>query len=44
MNKVDFASYADDNTPYVKRNGVKEVINSLKDHQMNYFTSLQTIK
>ena len=31
MNKVDFASYADDNTPYVTGNDVKEVINSLKE-------------
>ena len=31
MNKVDFASYADDNTPYVMGNSVKEVINSLKE-------------
>ena len=31
MNKVDFASYADDNTPYVLGNGVKEAINSLKE-------------
>ena len=31
MNNVDFASYADDNTPYVKENGVKEVINFLKE-------------
>ena len=31
MNKVDFASYADDNTSYVIGNGVKEVINSLKE-------------
>ena len=31
MNKVDFASYVDDNTPYVIGNGVKEVINSLKE-------------
>ena len=30
MNKVDFASYADDYTPYVIGNEVKEVINSLK--------------
>ena len=30
VNKVDFASYVDDNTPYVIGNGVKEVINSLK--------------
>ena len=31
MNKVDFASYADDNTPYVIGNGAKEAINSLKE-------------
>ena len=31
MNKVDFASFTDDNTPYVTGNGVKEVINSLKE-------------
>ena len=31
LNKVDFASYDDDNTPYVIGNGVKEVINSLKE-------------
>ena len=29
MNKIDFASYADDNTPYVIGNGVKEVITRL---------------
>ena len=31
VSKVDFASHADDNTPYVVGNGVKEVINSLKE-------------
>ena len=31
MNKVDFGSYADDNTPYVIGNGAKETINSLKE-------------
>ena len=31
MNKVDFPSYPDDNTPYVIGNGVKEIINSLKE-------------
>ena len=30
MKKVDFASYADDNTSYVTGNGVKEAIKSLK--------------
>ena len=31
MKKVDFASYADDNTPCVIGNGVKGAINSLKE-------------
>ena len=31
MNKVEFTSYLDDNTPYVVRNSAKEVINSLKE-------------
>ena len=31
MNEVDFASYTDDNTPYVIENGVKDIINSLKE-------------
>ena len=31
MNKVDFVRYADDNTLYVIGNGVKEVINYLKE-------------
>ena len=31
VNKVDFVSYADDNTPYVIRNVVQEAINSLKE-------------
>ena len=44
MNKLDFASYADNDTPHVIGNGVKEAINSLKKHQTNYFTDLQTIK
>ena len=44
MNKVDFASYTDDNTPYVLGNGVKEVINSLKeasDELFYWFTDTQ---
>ena len=31
MNKVDFSSYADDDTPYVIWNGAKEAISSLKE-------------
>ena len=31
MNKVDFASYTDYNTPYVTGNGVEEVLKSLKE-------------
>ena len=37
MNKLDFISYADDNTPYVIGYGVKEVINSLKEASGNSF-------
>ena len=33
MNKVDFESYADDNTSYVIGNGVKEFISSLTHFQ-----------
>ena len=44
MNKVDFASYADDNIPYITGNCVKEVINSLKKASDELFSGLQTIK
>ena len=37
MNKVDFASYAHDNTPYVIGNGVKEAINSLEETSYELF-------
>ena len=37
MNKVDFASHADGNTPYVIGNGVKEAINSLKEASVELF-------
>ena len=37
MNKVDFAYYADDNTPYVMGNGVKEVINFFKKISNEFF-------
>ena len=42
--KVDFASYADDNAPYVIGNGVKEAISSLKEVSDELFYGLQTIK
>ena len=44
INKVDFTSYADDNTPYVIGNGVKEFINSLNeasDKLFNWFGNKQ---
>ena len=47
MNKVDFASYADDNTPYVLGNGVKEAIRSLKeasDKLFYWFSNSQMVK
>ena len=31
MNNEDFACYTDDNTPYVKVEGVKQVAESLKE-------------
>ena len=31
MNKVEFTSHPDDNTPYVVRNSAKQFINSLKE-------------
>ena len=37
INKVYFASYADDNTSNVIGNGVKEVINSLKEASNELF-------
>ena len=37
MNKVDFASYAHDNTPYVIGNGVKKAINSLEETSYELF-------
>ena len=37
MIKVDFASYADDNTPYVTENGVKKVSKSLKETSEKLF-------
>ena len=37
MIKVDFASYADDNTPYVTENGLKKVSKSLKETSEKLF-------
>ena len=37
MIKVGFASYADDNTPYVTENGVKKVSKSLKETSEKLF-------
>ena len=37
MNKLDFASYADDNASYVMGNCVKQVINSLKEARDELF-------
>ena len=31
MNNIDFASYADDNTSYFVRDGLKQIIESLKE-------------
>ena len=37
MCETDFASYADDNTPYVSRDSIDAVIKSLEDDSVNSF-------
>ena len=37
MNETDFASYADDNTPYVTVDGIEDVINSLENVSITLF-------
>ena len=37
MNQTDFESYADDNTPYVTRGSIQDVINSLGNDSIKLF-------
>ena len=37
MGETDFASYADDNTPYVLGDSIDDVIKSLEDDSINLF-------
>ena len=37
MCEIDFASYADDNTPYVSGDSIDDVIKSLEDDSVNSF-------
>ena len=37
MNETDFASYADDNTPYVTGDSIEVIINSLKNVSITLF-------
>ena len=37
MNETDFASYADDNTPYVTGDSIEDVINSLENVSTTLF-------
>ena len=37
MNETDFASYADDNTPYVTGDSIEDVINSLENVSITLF-------
>ena len=37
MNEIDFASYADNNTPYVVGNNIKDVIINLKNPSLTLF-------
>ena len=43
MNKVNFASYPDDNISYVIEDGEIQTLSILKNHQTDYFVGLQII-
>ena len=44
LNDVEFASYADDNTPYVVKNNIKSVIKSLEILALNYLNGFPITK
>ena len=37
MNETEFASYTDDNTPYVRNYIIEDVINSLENNSIQLF-------
>ena len=37
LRQTDFASYADDNTPYVEANNIHEVITILENDSIQFF-------
>ena len=37
VNEIDFASYADDNTPFVSGDGLDDVLDSLENASLNFF-------
>ena len=37
LSQIDFASYADDNTPYVEANNIDEVITILENDSIQLF-------
>ena len=44
VNKIDFASHADDNTPFVSGNRLDDVLDYLKNASLNFLTGFLTIK
>ena len=44
MNETDFASYADDNTPYVEGNNIEDVIIRLQNGSLTLFKWFIIIK
>ena len=44
MDEVDFASYADDSTPYVTGYSIEHVINSLENDSIIFLTGLWKTK
>ena len=44
MNETDFASYADDNTPYVKGYNIEDVISIYKMHRWHFSSGFMIMK
>ena len=44
VNEIDFASYADDNTPFVSGDRLKDVLDSLENASLKLFAGSLTIK
>ena len=44
VNEIDFASYTDDNTPFVSGDRLKDVLDSLENASLKFFAGSLTIK